>query len=71
MHLQRMSSRPEVPGMSSKEKSGVVVARFPTTMKLRMGERMGGGVDPPFVREAFTGSNQQFEAFRSNADISV
>lgn len=53
MHRQRMSILPEVPGMSSREKSGVVVARFPTTTKLRIGWWMGVLVDLLFVLDCF------------------
>lgn len=51
IHLHRISSRPDVPGMSSREKSGDVLALWPMTMKVRMASIMMDMVDGLFVSE--------------------
>lgn len=57
--------------MSSREKSGVVVARLPTTTKVLMGWRMGGQVDLLFVSEILTGNEVKLRGIAASAIYSA
>jgi hypothetical protein len=53
MQRQRMSRRPEVPGMSSREKLGETVALWPTMMKVRIAFRKDWRYKPLSSRDQF------------------